>query len=74
MLEGIAFERPSDYADHFKQRYGPTIAAQANARREEREQEFEEALDNFFEEWNRGSADDARFEMEYLLAVGQRGS
>ena len=34
MLEVTAFERPSDYAEHFKQRYGPTIAAQANARAE----------------------------------------
>jgi SAM-dependent methyltransferase len=74
VLDVTAFERPSDYAEHFKQRYGPTIAAQANARREGREAEFEEALDSFYEEWNRGSADDARFEMEYLLAVGRKRS
>jgi SAM-dependent methyltransferase len=74
VLEVTAFERPTDYAEHFKQRYGPTIAAGANARREGREQEFEEALDSFYEEWNRGSADDARFEMEYLLAVGRKNS
>ena len=74
VLDVTAFERPSDYAEHFKQRYGPTIAARANARREGREAEFEEALDSFYEEWNRGSADDARFEMEYLLAVGRKQS
>jgi len=74
VLEVNAFERPSDYAEHFKQRYGPTIAARANTRREGREAEFEEALDSFYEEWNRGSADDARFEMEYLLAVGRKQS
>ncbi|HEU5143256.1 MAG TPA: class I SAM-dependent methyltransferase, partial [Solirubrobacterales bacterium] len=74
VLEVTAFERPADYADHFKQRYGPTIAAQANARKEGREEEFERALDDFYEEWNRGGADDARFEMEYLLAVGMRRS
>jgi SAM-dependent methyltransferase len=74
VLEVTAFERPGDYADHFKQRYGPTIAAQANARREGRGREFEEALDRFYVEWNRGSADDARFEMEFLLAVGERRS
>ena len=74
VLDVTAFKRPGDYAEHFKQRYGPTIAAQANARREGREAEFEEALDSFYEEWNRGSADDARFEMEYLLAVGRKQS
>ena len=52
MLEVTAFERPIDYAEHFKQRYGPTIAAQANARRNEREPEFEQALDSYFEEQN----------------------
>jgi len=74
VLEVTAFERPTDFAEHFKQRYGPTIAAQANARRNERESEFVEALDRYFEEQNRGSADDARFEMEFLLAVGRRRS
>ena len=28
VLEVTAFERPQDYATHFKERYGPTIAAQ----------------------------------------------
>jgi SAM-dependent methyltransferase len=72
VLEVTAFEQPTDFAEHFKQRYGPTIAAQANARRNEREAEFEQALDSYFEEQNLGSADDARFEMEYLVAVGRR--
>jgi SAM-dependent methyltransferase len=72
LLEVTAFDRPADYAEHFKQRYGPTIAAQANARRNEREAEFEQALDSYYEEQNLGSADDARFEMEYLLAGGQK--
>jgi 2-polyprenyl-3-methyl-5-hydroxy-6-metoxy-1,4-benzoquinol methylase len=74
VLEVTAFARPTDFAEHFKQRYGPTIAAQANARRNEREPEFEQALDDFFEEQNGGSTDGARFEMEFLLAVGQRRS
>lgn len=43
VLEVTAFQRPADYAEHFKQRYGPTIAAQANARRNGKEQEFEAA-------------------------------
>lgn len=72
VLEVTAFERPSDYGKHFKDRYGPTITAQANARRNGREAEFEEALDRFCEEWNLGTPDRARFEQEYLLAVGTR--
>jgi SAM-dependent methyltransferase len=67
-----AFEHPRDYGAHFKEKYGPTLAAQANARRNEREAEFEEALNRFCDEWNRGTPDDARFEQEYLLAVGTR--
>lgn len=72
MLEITAFERPDDYGEHFKQRYGPTIAARANAQRGGREQEFDEALSSFCEEWNLGGPEDARFEKEYLLAVGRR--
>ena len=72
MLEITAFQRPRDYGEHFKARYGPTIAAQANARRTGREAEFDEALNQFCDEWNRGTPDRARFEKEYLLAVGTR--
>ena len=72
VLKITAFERPRDFGEHFKARYGPTIAAQANARRTEREAEFEAALDRFCDEWDRGTADHARFEMEYLVAVGSR--
>jgi SAM-dependent methyltransferase len=72
VLEITAFERPRDYGEYFKQRYGPTIAVQANARKNGREGEFVDALDAFCEEWNRGTPDAARFEMEYLLAVGTR--
>ncbi len=71
-LEITAFERPSDYAQHFKERYGPTITAQGNARRTGREAEFEEALERFSDEWNRGTPDRARFEQEYLVMVGTR--
>lgn len=74
VLEVTAFEHPEDYAEHFKQRYGPTIAARANAEREGRGEEFDQALTDFYEKWNLGSADDARFEMEYLIAVGRRRS
>jgi SAM-dependent methyltransferase len=71
-LEVTAFERPHDYAAHFKARYGPTIVTQANARRTGREAEFETALDGFCDVWNRGTAERARFEMEYLIAAGTR--
>jgi SAM-dependent methyltransferase len=72
VLEITAFERPGDYGEHFKAHYGPTIAARANAARGGREAEFDEALDRFCAEWNRGDRDHARFEKEYLLAVGTR--
>ena len=72
VLEITAFERPGDWGEHFKEKYGPTIAAQANARRTERAAEFEEALNRFCEEWNLGTPDKARFEQEYLLTVGTR--
>ena len=71
-LEITAFEHPRDYGEHFKARYGPTIAARANASKEGREEEFDETLDRFCDEWNRGTEDQARFEAEYLIAVGTR--
>lgn len=74
ILDVTAFRRPDDYGDHFKQRYGPTIAARANAEKEGRAEEFDRTLDEFCAEWNRGSDDDARFEMEYLVTVGRRTS
>ncbi len=71
-LEITAFKHATDYGEHFKGRYGPTIAARANAVKNGREEEFDEALESFCERWNRGGPDDARFEKEYLLAVGRR--
>ena len=72
VLEITAFERPRDYGEHFKAFYGPTIAARANAEKNGREAEFDDALDRFCDEWNRGTPERARFEKEYLLAVGTR--
>ena len=72
VLQVTAFRSPRDFAEDFKKRYGPTIATQANARRNDREAEFEEAFQRFFDESNRGTPDEARFEPEYLLAVGER--
>ena len=70
MLEITAFERARDYGEHFKAYYGPTIAARANAARNDRADEFDAALDAFCDEWDRGAGGRARFEKEYLLAVG----
>jgi SAM-dependent methyltransferase len=67
-----AFEHPHDYGEHFKAKYGPTITAQANARKNGQEAEFVQALNSFCDEWNRGTAEQARFEQEYLVAVGAR--
>lgn len=71
-LEVTAFEKPIDYAVHLSASYGPTIVARANAKKASRESELDEALEALSERWNRGSADKARFEVEYLLAVGTR--
>ena len=53
-------------------RYGPAIAARANAERNGRAEEFDDALDAFCDEWNLGTADQARFEKEFLVSVGTR--
>jgi SAM-dependent methyltransferase len=72
VLEITAFEHARDYGAHFKAYYGPAIGARANAAREGRAEEFDAAIDAFCEEWDRGTPGHARFEMEYLLAVGTR--
>jgi len=69
-LEITAFERPDDYAEHFRTLYGPAIAVRANAEKTGRAEEFDAALDAFAAEWNLGTPEQARFEMEYLVAVG----
>ena len=71
-LEITAFEKPRDWGEHFKDKYGPTIAARKNAAKNGREGEFDDVVDRFCDEWNRGTADDARFEQEYLVSVGTR--
>jgi SAM-dependent methyltransferase len=69
-LEVTAFERAQDFGAHFTERYGPTIVTRANAEREGRLDELDGKLAGFCEEWNLGAAGPARFELEYLLAVG----
>ncbi|HVE67742.1 MAG TPA: hypothetical protein VNB64_04080 [Solirubrobacteraceae bacterium] len=46
-LTVTAFERAQDYGEHFKARYGPALAARANAERNGQTAEFDEALDRF---------------------------
>jgi len=71
-LEITAFPEAHGYAEHFKAYYGPTIAARANAVKDGREAEFDAALDAVCDEFDRGTPGHARFESEYLLAVGTR--
>ncbi|GAB4079453.1 class I SAM-dependent methyltransferase [Modestobacter muralis] len=71
-LEITAFKQPIDYARHFTSCYGPAIAARANAALDGRELDFDAALAAFCREWDRGTPEQARFEMQYLLAVGTR--
>ena len=49
-LDITAFEHPRDYGEHFKGLYGPTIVASATRSRTARS-EFDEALNNFSDEW-----------------------
>jgi SAM-dependent methyltransferase len=72
MLEITQFERPRDYGEHFRAYYGPTIATFANAAKNGQEAELQEALNAFCDEWNLGTPEQARFEQEYIVAVGTR--
>lgn len=71
-LEVTAFAEARDYGEFFKAVYGPTIVARKNAVANGREAEFDEALDSFCDEWDRGGGGPARFEKEYLVVVGTR--
>jgi hypothetical protein len=71
-LEVTAFPRARDYGEHFKAHYGPTIGVRKHAEANGRAEEFDAALDAFCDEWNRGTPEAARFEMEYLLTVATR--
>ena len=71
VLEVTAFTEANDYGEHFKEKYGPTIAVRANAEREGRADEFDGAVTAFCEEWDLGGDSGARFEQEYLLIVGE---
>lgn len=70
VLQVTAFERATDYGEHFKARYGPTISIRANAETNGLADDFDASLDALCDEWNRGTGDQARFEMQYLVTVG----
>jgi SAM-dependent methyltransferase len=72
VLEVTAFPRPRDFAEHFKNQYGPTRVARANAEKSGREGEFDAALEAFLEQADAGTGGAARFDMEYLVTVGTR--
>ncbi len=74
MLEITAFEDAQDYGEHFKGLYGPTIVARANAEKNGRADEFDRAVRDFCDEWNLSESGPARFEQEYLVAVGTKRS
>ena len=71
-LDVTAFDEPRQFGEMFKAQYCPTIVARANAAKDGREGELNAALDAFCHEQDLGSDGDARFELEYLLAVGTR--
>ncbi len=72
VLENTAFEQPREFADHFRVNYGPTLVTHANAAKDGRDGELDAALDALMDEWNRGGADSARFDLEYLVSVATR--
>jgi hypothetical protein len=67
-------DRPSDYRDYFKQRYGPTIVAYRNvADQPGRAEDLDAQLDALFERTNRATAGaPARYAFEYLTFVAYR--
>ncbi|WCB94348.1 hypothetical protein DSM104299_03082 [Baekduia alba] len=71
-LQVTAFPERDAYAEHFKASYGPTIAARRNAVANGREAEFDAALAGVFADADRGAGGAARYELEYLIAVGTR--
>lgn len=72
VLDVTAFAGPAEFSNHFRERYGPTIAAGANAEKDGRRAEFDAVLDELAVEWNRGDGEGAKFELEYLLTLAER--
>jgi ubiquinone/menaquinone biosynthesis C-methylase UbiE len=71
-LDITAFPKRSDYAEHFRHYYGPTIATEKNATANDQQAEFVQALEEFGDRWNTGTADAARYAQEYLVVAATR--
>ena len=65
---------PRDYGEHFKEHYGPTIAAAANrAAQPQRADELDAALEALFDRTNLAvGGEPARYELEYLVLTARR--
>jgi hypothetical protein len=74
VLQVTAFERATDYGEHFKARYGPTISIRANAEKNGLADDFDAAFDALCDEWNRGTADRARFETRDIFETDLSGA
>jgi ubiquinone/menaquinone biosynthesis C-methylase UbiE len=74
MLPVTYFEKPIEYREYFKERYGPTIVAYRNVAGDpERTRELDEAFGALAERANQGApGENARFEQEYLIVVARR--
>jgi SAM-dependent methyltransferase len=72
VLTATAFATPQEFADHFITRYGPSIAARKNAAANGRAEEFDAAFLQLAREWNRGTPEQAVYELEYLVSVATR--
>ena len=66
------FDKPLDYREYFKEKYGPTIATYANVADEpEQLAALERDFAEFVTTWNRGGPQGpAIFDYEYLLVGG----
>ncbi len=74
LLDFAIGQRPADYRDSFKQRYGPTIAAYAHIADDARRvAELDAALEDLFARADLArDGEPARYELEYLVVVGRR--
>jgi ubiquinone/menaquinone biosynthesis C-methylase UbiE len=68
------FERPVDFREYFKARYGPTIVAYRNLLGEpDRADELDAALEALFDRTNLAvGGEPARYELEYLVVNARR--
>lgn len=66
---------PLEFREYWKRNYGPTIAAyRFNADAPERVEALDRDFLEFLTTWNRGGADGATYEAEYLLVTATKNS